>query len=239
MIMMMNYVKGWIYKTQQNSKCKLCGDRNETMNHIISECSKLAQKEYKTRHEWVGKVIHWKLCKKFIFDHTNKWYMPNPESVLENKTHKILWDFDMPTDQLISARRPDIVIAKKINKKTKNKKTKTNKKQKENLPNCRHCRSVWPQSKTERKKKNKKTKQKKNKNNTWTLPENWKKTMERESGGDTNCNWFALYSHQKICTRTGRVGNKRTSGDHPNYNLFKTVQKTEKSLGDFMRLAVT
>ena len=23
-------------------------------NNIISECSKLAQKEYKTRHDWVG-----------------------------------------------------------------------------------------------------------------------------------------------------------------------------------------
>ena len=31
---------------------------NNNNNHI-SECSKLAQKEYKTRHDWVGKVIHW------------------------------------------------------------------------------------------------------------------------------------------------------------------------------------
>ena len=41
---------------QQNSKCRLCGDRDETMNHMISECSKLAQKEYKTRHDWVIKL---------------------------------------------------------------------------------------------------------------------------------------------------------------------------------------
>ena len=34
------------------SECRLCGDRDETINHIISECSKLAQKEYKTRHDW-------------------------------------------------------------------------------------------------------------------------------------------------------------------------------------------
>ena len=46
-------------KTQKNSKCRLSGDRDETINHIISECSKLAQKEYKTRHDWVGRVIHW------------------------------------------------------------------------------------------------------------------------------------------------------------------------------------
>ena len=61
--------------THQNSKCRLCGDRDETFNHIISECSKLAQKEYKTRHDCVGKLIHWEMCKKFRFDHTNKWYM--------------------------------------------------------------------------------------------------------------------------------------------------------------------
>ena len=54
-----NYIKARIDKTQQNSKYRLCGDRDETINHIISECSKLSQKEYKTRHDWVGKVIHW------------------------------------------------------------------------------------------------------------------------------------------------------------------------------------
>ena len=42
--------------TQQNSQCMLCSDRNETVNHVINECSKLVQKNYKTRHDWVGKV---------------------------------------------------------------------------------------------------------------------------------------------------------------------------------------
>ena len=53
-----NHIKARIDKTHQNSKCRLCGARDETINHIISECSKLEQKEYKTRHDWVGKVIH-------------------------------------------------------------------------------------------------------------------------------------------------------------------------------------
>ena len=60
-----NHIKARIDKTQQNSKCWLCGDRDETINHIISECSKLAQKEYKARHDWVGKVIRGEMCKKF------------------------------------------------------------------------------------------------------------------------------------------------------------------------------
>ena len=83
-----NHIKARIDKTQQNSKCRLCGDRDETINYIISECSKLAQREYKARHGWVGKVIHWEMCKKFKFDHTNKRYVHNPAPVLKNDTHK-------------------------------------------------------------------------------------------------------------------------------------------------------
>ena len=105
-----NHIKARIDKTQQNSKCRLCGDKDETINHIISGCSKMAQKEYKARHDWVGKVIHGEMCKKFKFDHANKWYMHNPATVLENDTHKLLWEFDIQTDNLISATRTDLII---------------------------------------------------------------------------------------------------------------------------------
>ena len=40
-----SHIKARIDKTQQNSRCRLCGDKDETINHIISECSKEAQKE--------------------------------------------------------------------------------------------------------------------------------------------------------------------------------------------------
>ena len=116
-----NHIKARIDQTQQNSKYRLCGDRDETINHIISECSRLAQREYKTRHDWVGKVIHWEICKKFKFDHTNKWYMHNEAPVLASDTHKLLWDFNIQMDHLILARRQDLII---INNK------------KENLRNC-------------------------------------------------------------------------------------------------------
>ena len=35
------------------------------------------------------------------------------EKELENNTHKLLWDFDIHTDHLISARRPDLIITNK------------------------------------------------------------------------------------------------------------------------------
>ena len=64
-------------------------------------------------------MIH---CKKFRYNHTIKWYMYNPESVLENEMHKIFWDFEIQTDPLVSARQPDLVIVNKKKKKKKKKK---------------------------------------------------------------------------------------------------------------------
>ena len=43
-------------------------------------------------------------------------YMHNPVPVLENDSDKLLWDFSIQADHLISAKRPDLMI---INKKKK------------------------------------------------------------------------------------------------------------------------
>ena len=77
----------------------------------MNEASK---KVYKTRHDWVGKLIHQKLYKRLNFDQNNKWYMHKPESVLENETHKILLDFEIQINHLIQVKRPKLVS---INKK--------------------------------------------------------------------------------------------------------------------------
>ncbi len=43
-----------INSTQKDSKCKLYKNRDGIVNHIVSKCSKQAQKKYKTRHDWRG-----------------------------------------------------------------------------------------------------------------------------------------------------------------------------------------
>ena len=43
--------------------------------------------------------------------------MHNAAPVLENDTHKLLWDFDIHTDHLISARRLHLIIINKEKKK--------------------------------------------------------------------------------------------------------------------------
>ena len=62
--------------------------------------------------------------------------MHNTAPVLENDSHKLLWDFNIQTDHLIPARRPDLII---INKKKK----------KEILQNYRLCCPGGPQNKSE------------------------------------------------------------------------------------------
>ena len=39
--------------------------------------------------------------------------MHNPAAVLENDTHKLLWDFGIQTDHLILARRSDLTVINK------------------------------------------------------------------------------------------------------------------------------
>ena len=65
-----------------------------------------------------------------------------------------------------------------------------------------------------------------------------KKTIEDESNNYTNRDWCFWYRQQKIIKGTG-LGNKRTSRDHPNYNIIENSQNTEKSPRDLRGLAVT
>ena len=44
------------------------------------------------------KVVNSELYKKLKFDHATKWYMHNAESVIENETHTVIWDFEQQTD---------------------------------------------------------------------------------------------------------------------------------------------
>ena len=63
--------------------------------------------------------------------------------------------------------------------------------------------------------------------------------MEHEGDGDTSCGWCTWNDPQRIGRETGRFGNKRTSGDRPEYSIIKIGQESEKSPGELRRLAVT
>ena len=50
-----NLVKAKIDKSQGHSLCRKCRKVDESIDHIVSGSSKLAQKEYKRRHDNLGK----------------------------------------------------------------------------------------------------------------------------------------------------------------------------------------
>ena len=110
--------KVMIMKEQGSKTCRMCGARDETVMHILSECEKLAQGEYKKRHDRVASIIHWELCGYHGFQRSKNWFEHHAQPVLENSDVKILWDFNMHTDRIIEARRPDIVVVNKMDSET-------------------------------------------------------------------------------------------------------------------------
>lgn len=111
-----NYRRAKIEKDGSSPLCRMCKRSDETVSHIVSECSKLAQTEYKGRHDRVATAVHWCLAKKFGFPASNQWYQHRAEPTIENEKVKLFWDFNIYTDHVIEARRPDIVL---VNKETK------------------------------------------------------------------------------------------------------------------------
>ena len=108
-----NLDKAKIDKSQKDTLCRLCKKADESIYHVFSGYSKLAQKEYKTRHDNLGKLVHWKLARKCNFEAGDKWYEHDSENVLEREDYKILWDFSILTDHFIEAWRPDLVVVDK------------------------------------------------------------------------------------------------------------------------------
>ena len=85
-----NLVRANIDKSQKDTLCRLCKKGDKSIDHIVSGCSKLAQREYKRRHDGLGKIIHWKIARKCNFETGDKWYEHEPENVLESEDYKIM-----------------------------------------------------------------------------------------------------------------------------------------------------
>ena len=104
-----------IYKTRTDSRCRLCKDQPETIQHIISGCRLLAGTAYTERHNHVAGVVYRGLCAEYGLSQPKNWWEV-PDKVNENNHVKILWDFYIHTDKHVLANQPDIVVVDKGNK---------------------------------------------------------------------------------------------------------------------------
>ncbi|XP_069971364.1 uncharacterized protein [Penaeus vannamei] len=90
-----------IEKQSGTSLCRVYNERDETTFHILSKCSKIAQTEYKRRHDKLAQLVHWNLCKRCRLQHERNWYDHTAEKGLENENVKIF--------------QPDIIVKDKGN----------------------------------------------------------------------------------------------------------------------------
>jgi hypothetical protein len=110
------YHKAKITKEINDSKCRMCGQADEHVMHILAGCPVLAPKEFLHRHDQVGKYIHWKICHHYNIPNTaENWYEHKPETVTTWEDITILWDMQIQTDRTIKANKPDIVIKDQTN----------------------------------------------------------------------------------------------------------------------------
>ena len=69
-----NYRKAKVEKQPLSPLCRMCQKKEDTITHLLSECSKMAQSEYKGRHDRIAAAVHWSLAKKYGLLHAEKWY---------------------------------------------------------------------------------------------------------------------------------------------------------------------
>ena len=61
------YIRKVIDKKDISTVCRMCGEQNETVAHILTECTTLAQKQYKSwRHDKIAQMIHWEVMYQIV-----------------------------------------------------------------------------------------------------------------------------------------------------------------------------
>ena len=107
-----------VYGENVQSICRVCGAADEKIAYIVSECSKLVQKECKQiRYDNTAKMLHWKLCEIWGFSKVEKCYIHKPDQLLDSEDCKILWGFPIQTDKTLEHNRSNITVIEKISKK--------------------------------------------------------------------------------------------------------------------------
>jgi len=110
-----NYFKNKILKEEIESKCRLCKQHKETIDHLTSGCHILAKNKYLMRQDKVCMHLLYSIYKALGIETTDKWYTHMPKPVYEDVT--VLWNQAVHTDREVTTNRPDIII-KNRNEKT-------------------------------------------------------------------------------------------------------------------------
>jgi hypothetical protein len=107
---------------EASAKCRLCGEMDETVVHLLSGCTVLAGKEYLTRHNNALKVVvnEW-MKQEGMIPADISWYKMKLDSgsVVESISSKMSWDFEYRLRKESRSRRPDATLECKNTKSIK------------------------------------------------------------------------------------------------------------------------
>jgi hypothetical protein len=108
-----NLFKNKILNEEIESKCRLCKQHEETIEHLTSGCPILAKNEYLMRHDNVCTYLHYSKCNALGIENTDKWYTHLLKPVCEEEDVTLLWNQAVHPDREVAPNRPDIIIKTK------------------------------------------------------------------------------------------------------------------------------
>ena len=108
-------------KTSNNTdvKCRMCGKAMESVPHVLSGCSALAQSKYKTRHDAALKVLFFDLlCDMGLIESAPSWCSPEtPKPEYKNDRASAFWDVPVYAEKTeVRANRIDARVVDKHKK---------------------------------------------------------------------------------------------------------------------------
>ena len=104
----------------QDKRCRVCYERDETIEHLVAGCKVLANNKYLSRHNRALMIMAVAWAKEYeLVSKDTIWYSERWErgTVMENDKGKLEWDFEFYLRKTTTARRPDLILEDKEKKK--------------------------------------------------------------------------------------------------------------------------
>ena len=105
--------------TSPDVLCRMCGKCPESVPHIVSGCSTLAQTKYLARHNSALKILFFEMLRdQNLVSKVPSWYSPvQPKPMYENERAKAFWDVPVYAESvMVKANRIDARIVEKERK---------------------------------------------------------------------------------------------------------------------------
>ena len=122
MLKQMGETRSWKEVTGliDDGNCRICIQHSETVEYLVAGCTKLSKSEYLTRHNRALMILAVAWAKQQeLMGLEAIWYKQRWDrgTVLENDKAKLVWDFEFHLRKTTTARRPDLILELKADKK--------------------------------------------------------------------------------------------------------------------------